>query len=199
MALAHGCSEFEARKYLERKGMRIPLEHEAIPAHNGEGWPFRPRDSAYLNNAVLAIAGNSYAKDEAIPMPDLHLRGQSLTSVRSSEHFAALDFGSGEECRLLIEGRVSVSSIASDRDHESAIASVTVVPAFSDLSEILTPSLGRIVSKCAIDAEGNLSVEVDSKLQITVEAHPKYQAWTFTGFGQVIVSTPGGRVAVFGP
>jgi hypothetical protein len=199
MTLARGCSESDARKELERNGTRIPLEHIAIPAHNGEGWLFRPRESSYLHNAVLAIAGNSHAKDEDVPIPDLHLLGESLSSVRGGEYFAAMDFGSDVECRLLIEGRVSISPSSSKPDHTGTTPSVTVVPALDDLSEILAPSLGRTVSRCEIGAEGSLTLELGNQLRIIVDAHPKYQAWTFTGFQQVIVCLPGGRVAIFGP
>jgi hypothetical protein len=199
MALARGCSEFDARRELERNGTRIPLEHVAIPAHNGEGWLFRPIESQYLHNAVLAIAGDSYAKDEDVLIPNLHLLGESLTAVRGGEYFAALDFGTGVECRLLIEGRVSLSPSSPKPDHRGITQSVTVVPALDDLSEILAPSRGRRVSRCEIGAEGGLTLELDNQIRIVVEAHPKYQAWTFTGFQQVIVCIPGGRVAIFGP
>jgi Family of unknown function (DUF6188) len=199
MALAQGCSEFEARRELERNGMRIPPEHVAIPAHNGEGWIFRPRESSYLNNAVLAIAGNSYVKDEVFPAPDLHLKGESLTSLRGSEHYVSLDFGSGDECRLIIEGRFSVSPSASEFDDEDGLDSVAIEPSFADSTELLAPSLGLKVSRCEIDAKGFLTLELGKRLRIFVEPHPKYQAWTFTGFEQVIVCTPGGRVAIFGP
>jgi hypothetical protein len=195
MAITRGCSEFDARGDLERNGMRVPLEHVAIPAHNGEGWLFRAKESSYLHNAVLAIAGNSYDKDEVVPIPDLHLTGQALTSISGNEHHAALDFGTGEECRLIIEGGFVVSSNATAIGHEL----VAIEPSFTDVPEILGSSLGLTVTKCEIDASGSLILELGDRLRVMIEPHPKYQAWTFTGFEQVIVCIPGGRVAIFGP
>lgn len=197
MALAQGCSEFDARAELEKIGIRVPLDHQAIAARNGEGWIFRPQGSDYLNNAILAIAGNSYSRDEVLPVPEIQLENQVLTDIEGGGQFVSFQFGSSHGCSLLIEATFeyipgkSRRSLLRKRHNELQTEDVGVM-------ERLSPLIGQTVANSEVDTQGRLTLEFRDRSTVRIEPDPKFQAWTFCGFGQVIISTPGGRVAIFG-
>jgi Family of unknown function (DUF6188) len=197
MTLAQGCSEFDARAELERNGVKVPLDHVAVPAHNGEGWIFRPEGSEYLNNAILAIAGNSYSKDEVSPVPEIHLENLVLTEIEGGGQYVSFQFGSSHSCRLLIEGTFEYfpsklrHSFLRKRHNKVQAPDIGVI-------ERLSPLIGQAVEKSEVNKKGSLLLVFGDQSTVRIEPDPRFQAWTFCGFGQVILSTPGGRVAIFG-
>lgn len=153
--------------------------------------------SEYLNNAILAIAGNSYSKDEVLPIPEIHLENQVLTEIEGGEQFFSFHFGSSAECRLLVESTFEYIPGKSRRSflqkHHKEIRSPDI-----GTRKRLSPLVGQMVAKSEINNKGCLIVEFDEQSTIRIEPDSRFQAWTFCGFGQVILSTPGGRVAIFG-
>jgi hypothetical protein len=57
---------------------------------------------------------------------------------------------------------------------------------------------GQAVSKCEINRMGRLMLEFADQSTIHIDPDSRFQVRTFCGFEQVIMSTPGGRAAIFG-
>jgi hypothetical protein len=60
--------------------------------------------------------------------------------------------------------------------------------------------LGQIVAASAIDNYGSLLVDFEDGTQIRADPDEDYESWTIAGpHGLLIVCTPGGELAVWGP
>src|ERR1700688_1273990 len=177
MTLAQGCSEFDARAELERNGVKVPLDHVAVPAHNGEGWIFRPEGSEYLNNAILAIAGNSYSKDEVLPVPEIHLENLVLTAIERGGQSVSFQFGSSHSCRLLIEGTFEYfpsklrHSFLRKRHNKVQAPDIGVI-------ERLSPLIGQAVEKSEVNKKGSLLLVFGDQSTVRIEPDPRCQGGT---------------------
>jgi Family of unknown function (DUF6188) len=64
----------------------------------------------------------------------------------------------------------------------------------------LNHAVGTTVTAVTVSENGDLEVRLSGGFTVSVAAHPSFEAWSLTlSDGTLLVCTPGGNVACWGP
>ncbi|MER5218929.1 DUF6188 family protein [Streptomyces flaveus] len=119
---------------------------------------------------------------------NLNLRGEAVTRICFD---AALTILTSGECELRVEGKAVLHVPDGDR--------VSFDPCAPD---IVAPHLVRlardVISEAEVGNSGELAIEFESGVKLTVQPDDDYEAWGLVGpKRRRVICTPGGEIAVW--
>jgi hypothetical protein len=150
------------------------------------GWKADRKPRARQLRAVLAA--NAVRDDLAV------IVGAGISDVSEGFDKLYVQFAAAEYCYLVISGQIAIES----SEHSGASKATVLEP--SEAQPAISALKSQVVQAAAADPNGGLTLTLDGGTVIRARGGADFEAWELRSFdGRLLVSLPGGDIAVFDP